>query len=31
MICEGIPPVRQTSAGQALWQTGQREVVRLSS
>jgi hypothetical protein len=26
-----IPPVRQTSAGHGSWQTGQRDVVRLSS
>ena len=28
---EGTPPVRQTSAGQFKWQTGQRDVVRLSN
>ena len=28
---EGIPPVRQTSAGHGAWQTVQRDVVRLSS
>src|SRR5438876_9597373 len=27
---DAIPPLRQTSAGQAVWQIGQREVVRLS-
>jgi len=30
-ILEAMPPVRQTSAGQRTWQTGQRDVVRLRS
>jgi len=30
-ILEAMPPVRQTSAGHRIWQTGQRDVVRLSS
>jgi hypothetical protein len=30
-IFEAMPPVRQTSAGHRIWQTEQRDVVRLRS